>query len=96
MNDMIIGALAGIGAVALVMWIIPGLKAMLAEAPAQSNEAVGAPAAVNSTIDDDIAVIAAAVYAMWGRHHIVHIDSHLDHTWASEGRWMHQTSHMPN
>ena len=98
MNDMIIDGLAVIGAIACVMWLIRGLKALQTEPPTKSEDAVGAvPAEVPASIvDDDIAVIAAAVYAMLGRRHIVHIDSHLDPTWASEGRWMHQISHTPH
>ncbi len=51
--------------------------------------ASGAPA-------DDIAVIAAAVQATLGAYRLVHLapdtgDSH----WASEGRWMQQTSYKP-
>jgi hypothetical protein len=39
-----------------------------------------------------IAVIAAAVAAYGFR--VVHIADHATgHAWASEGRWMHQTSH---
>ncbi|HEY0327842.1 MAG TPA: hypothetical protein VGC77_01990 [Rhodopseudomonas sp.] len=98
MNDMIIDGLAVLGAIALVMWLIRGLRAARDQAPDASQDAAGAkPAEVlSSTFDDDIAVIAAAVYAMRGCHHIVHIERQIDHTWASEGRWMHQTSHQPN
>jgi hypothetical protein len=40
-----------------------------------------------------IAVIAAAVAAYGFR--VVHIADHATgHAWASEGRWMHQTSHQ--
>jgi len=97
-NDMIIDGVAVIGAIACVMWLIRGLKALQSGASTQSEDAVEAvPAEVSASIvDDDIAVIAAAVYAMLGRRHIVHIDSHLDPTWASEGRWMHQISHTPH
>ena len=43
---------------------------------------------------DDIAVIAAAVYAMLGAHRIVHLEAESQgQAWAVEGRWMQQTSH---
>ncbi|HKM65029.1 MAG TPA: hypothetical protein VJY39_21325 [Acidisphaera sp.] len=45
---------------------------------------------------DDIVVIAAAAYAIVGRHRIVHIEAaDQNQTWAIEGRWLHQTSHRP-
>jgi hypothetical protein len=72
-----------------------------AEAP-QAAVAVAAPAgpaptAAPAIASDDIAVIAAAVYAMLDTHRIVHIeDTNRGVIWTAEGRWMHQTSHTPH
>ncbi len=53
--------------------------------PAAAEEPEGVPA-------DHVAAIAAAV-ATYG-YRVVHIaDTASGHAWASEGRWMHQTSH---
>ena len=47
-----------------------------------------------SGAEDDIVVIAAAVYAQLGAHRIVRIEEESQaQTWAVEGRWMQQTSH---
>ena len=44
--------------------------------------------------DEDIAVIAAAVYAMLGTHRIVHLEAiPSGKAWEIEGRWTQQTSH---
>ncbi|TBW33567.1 hypothetical protein EYW49_19995 [Siculibacillus lacustris] len=41
-----------------------------------------------------VAAIAAAVAVIAEGHKVVFIeDSNIGHAWASEGRWMHQTSH---
>jgi hypothetical protein len=46
--------------------------------------------------DEDIAVIAAAVYAMLGTHRIVRVEAVLSgRAWEIEGRWAQQTSHTP-
>jgi hypothetical protein len=59
--------------------------AAAAKAEAASAPADGVPA-------DHVAAIAAAV-ATFG-YRVVHIaDGASGHAWASEGRWMHQTSH---
>ena len=39
-----------------------------------------------------VAAIAAAVAAYGYR--VIHIEDQAGHAWASEGRWMHQTSHQ--
>jgi hypothetical protein len=45
---------------------------------------------------EDIAAIAAAVYAILGAHRIVRLETiRSDQVWSSEGRWMQQTSHSP-
>jgi hypothetical protein len=51
-------------------------------------------ALTEASLNDDIAVIAAAVYAMVGAHRIVHLEAvRQSGVWAIEGRWMQQTSH---
>ena len=46
--------------------------------------------------NEDIAVIAAAVYARLGTHRIVHLDAAPSgRAWEIEGRWAQQTSHTP-
>jgi hypothetical protein len=46
--------------------------------------------------DEDIAVIAAAVYAMLGTHRVVRLEAVLSgRAWEIEGRWAQQTSHTP-
>jgi hypothetical protein len=67
-----------------------------AEAEAErNNKALAASAAMSAPEGvpaEHIAVIAAAVAACGYR--VVHIaDQATGHAWASEGRWMHQTSH---
>ncbi|HVI51450.1 MAG TPA: hypothetical protein VM661_09595 [Candidatus Sulfotelmatobacter sp.] len=68
-------------------------KASTAKVPAPVT-----PSSVSQEHEDvaehDIAVIAAAVQAMMGNHHVLHIqDAHSGQSWSAEGRWMHQTSH---
>jgi hypothetical protein len=44
--------------------------------------------------NEDIAVIAAAVYATLGTHRIVHLEPiRPGKAWEIEGRWAQQTSH---
>jgi hypothetical protein len=44
-----------------------------------------------------LAAIAAAVGAIGGAHHIVHVGvARTASAWAVEGRWMQQTSHRPH
>jgi hypothetical protein len=98
MNDTVINGLAVIGAIACVIWLIKGIKALSANT--QSSDVATTPTQAGVAINpanDDIAVIASAVYAMLGSHRIVHIeDASKGHLWAAEGRWMHQTSHNPH
>jgi len=61
-------------------------------AAAPSRPAAEAPEGVPA---DHVAAIAAAV-ATYG-YRVVHIaDTASGHAWASEGRWLHQTSHRPH
>jgi Na+-transporting methylmalonyl-CoA/oxaloacetate decarboxylase gamma subunit len=47
--------------------------------------------------EDDIAVVAAAVYAMFGSYRIVHIESReRGRVWTAEGRVSHHVSHAPH
>ena len=56
-----------------------------------SADAVGVPGGIP---DGDIAVIAAAVHAVLGAGRILHlVPDDGGRTWASEGRWLQQTSH---
>jgi hypothetical protein len=99
MDETLIDGLAIIGAIACVIWLIQGLTALRSKFPSQQPEApagTGAAETASAVGNDDMAVIAAAVYAMLGRQHVVHLDnSDRDPTWAAEGRWMQQTSHAP-
>ena len=96
----LINGLALIGAAFCVWLMIRGASTMKWSLLSPSPTAVAAGpsppprVAAADQRDGDIPVIAAAVYAMIGAHHIVHIeDHHAGLTWTSEGRWMHQTSH---
>src|SRR5580700_7806949 len=70
---------------------VPGAPAVVAAPAAVAGLSV---AAAEASLNDDIAVIAAAVYAMVGAHRIVHLQAERQSgVWAIEGRWMQQTSH---
>jgi hypothetical protein len=60
-----------------------------ARAPAAAMPAAAAP----DPAQHDIAVIAAALYAMVGAHRIVHIQDRRGAGWAAEGRFAHHASH---
>jgi|GEM_PF-1423403 len=67
--------------------------------PAKTVLTAAPPAAEDheDVAEHDIAVIAAAVQAMMGPNHMVHISDPLSGmSWSAEGRWMHQTSHHPH
>jgi hypothetical protein len=97
--------LAILGVVSLMYWgfrIVTALMARSKAAPDVTAIVVVPPAAVaglsvavaEASLNDDIAVIAAAVYAMVGAHRIVHLEAERQSgVWAIEGRWMQQTSH---
>jgi hypothetical protein len=102
MNEVLINGLAVIGAISCVIWVVKGIKSLSNKDGAESEtaaapvaagpEATAAPAA-----NDDIPVIAAAIFAMLQSHRIVHIeDAHRGVIWTAEGRWMQQTSHNPH
>ena len=60
--------------------------------PTEAVETATAP--VGTPAHDDIAVIAAAVYAMTGTQRIVHIeDVSRGRTWTASGRAAHYASH---
>jgi hypothetical protein len=99
MDETLIDGLAIIGAIACVIWFIQGIKALRSKLQSQPEAPVGTGSAETASAveTDDMAVIAAAVYALLGRQHVVHLDnSDRDPTWAAEGRWMQQTSHAPH
>jgi hypothetical protein len=94
--------LAIIGLLSLMYWawlIVAALqrrKAAPSAAIASATPPATRPVVETGPPADDIAVIAAAVQAVLGARRLVRIapdggDSH----WASEGRWMQQTSHKP-
>jgi hypothetical protein len=58
-------------------------------APAPARAASAAP----DQAQNDVAAIAAAVYAALGVHRIVRIEPGSRTSWAAQGRWLHQTSH---
>lgn len=97
--------LAILGVLSLMYWgwrTVTALMARTKAAPGAAAVAVAPPPAVaglsvavaEASLNDDIAVIAAAVYAMVGAHRIVHLEAERQRgVWAIEGRWMQQTSH---
>lgn len=115
MHDNMIGGavltnwLAIVGVASLMYWawrIVAALQhrvggerkpagALAAKAPI----AVPAQPGQSTPPDEDIAVIAAAIaaiYAMRGTRHIVHLEAVRSGTaWEIEGRWAQQTSHTP-
>ena len=96
--------LAILGVLSLMYWGFRIVAALMARTKAVPGTAavIAPPAAVaglsvavaEASLNDDIAVIAAAVYAMVGAHRIVHLEAERQSgVWAIEGRWMQQTSH---
>ena len=79
----------------LVAVLIKGIVAVSGWLHRHPTEAVGTPALpAEDTARDDIAVIAAAVYAMAGTQRIVHIeDVSRGRTWTASGRAAHYASH---
>lgn len=99
MNEILINGLAMIGAVTCLTWLTKGIKGRMAKLETQPDAATGPAQACVTVIpvNNDIAVIAAAVYALLGAARIVHIeDPNFGHRWAADGRWMHQNSHRPH
>ena len=97
-QDMIIDGLAVIGAGTCLYWLVRALSFVLQKVQADRPDVAFAatPPADRTGGEDDIAVIAAAVYATLSSHRIVKIESAVSGvTWSAEGRWMHQTSHRP-
>ena len=60
----------------------------VAPAPATAPE----PATHPGIPEEDVAAIFAAIFAVIGPHHILHI-GHASSTWTSQGRAEHHTSH---
>lgn len=106
MGDLI-GQFLGMYGLAIVISIvvaivIKGIVAALSltgrTAPPAAAQLVSksAPGPAVDQAQDDIAAIAAAVYAVMGAHRIVRIqDARRSHAWEAEGRIVHQTSHAP-
>ena len=107
-TDVIVQSL-GIYGLAIIISVIMAVSiraivAILAAAqrqkapPPQPAVAGMAPAVVEEGVPaDDVAAIAAAVASVFTAHRIVHIRPLQDtHAWATEGRWQHQTSHLPS
>lgn len=107
-EEMLINSLALVGAGTIAYAVIRVLGAIAAwaqripelDAAAPPVAAVAAVAPAPEADDvarDDIAVIAAAVYAVLDGHRIVHIeDSATGFAWSADGRRIHQTSHRPH
>lgn len=105
MHEPLIGGtlgnwLANIGLVSLIYWAWRIVAALRRRGRAgQTAEGVPAPPVQSAALPaaaDDIAVIAAAAFAMVGAHRIIHLDATgQDQAWTVEGRWMQQTSHTP-
>ena len=79
--------------------VVLSISGRRGEAPATAQQ-IASPAAPGPVVDhaqDDIAAIAAAVYAIVGAHRIVRIQEAAGHghAWTAEGRIIHQTSHQP-
>ncbi|MEZ5933050.1 MAG: hypothetical protein R3F54_14070 [Alphaproteobacteria bacterium] len=86
----------------IVALVIKGIVAVLSIAPKHAPSApapeasTSTPVADTKRTEDDIAAITAAIYAVMGAHRIVHIENaRRSHAWETEGRLMHQTSHLP-
>jgi hypothetical protein len=62
-------------------------------APAARAPAAATPAVAPDPAQHDIAVIAAALYAMVGAHRIVRVQDRRGAGWTAEGRFAHHTSH---
>jgi len=90
---------------ALVRWVQPPEETLATDAApvASSTSAGAAPVAVAESAEpavpgapppEHVAAISAVLAAILGEHRIVHIsDGDANHSWAAEGRWIHQTSH---
>lgn len=81
----------------LVAVLIKGIVAASGRLRRPSESSTQAPAPpVEEPAQDDIAVIAAAVYAMMGAQRIVHIEG-VGHsrTWTASSRAAHYASHQP-
>ena len=80
----------------LVAFLSKGILAVSGWLQRRPIETVGTPVPPVEPIGrDDIAVIAAAVYAMTGTQRIVHIkDLSRGRTWTASGRAAHYASHQ--
>ncbi len=94
--------LAIVGLLSLLYWgwlIVAALRNRAAPdrtvtVPADATRAPAPPAAAGMP-PGDLVVIAAAVHAMLGASRIVHlVADDGGRNWATQGRWMQQTSHQ--
>ncbi len=98
MNDLI-GLSLGIYALAIaisfvIAALIKGIVLALPLLTRQRPPAAEALPAAPAVPPEHVAAISAAVAAMLGERHIVHIeDRGRGAVWTAEGRMLHQTSH---
>lgn len=80
----------------LIKGVVAALPLIEGRAGKPQNEAAGGeprPAATGVP-PEHVAAISAAITAMLGEHHILHIeDRGRSGVWTAEGRMMHHTSH---
>jgi hypothetical protein len=99
--------LAIVGVISLMYWAwrivaafqhrVGGDRKPMGEPAASAPVVVPAQPGQLTPPDEDIAVIAAAIYAMRGTHHIVHLEAvRSGNAWEIAGRWAQQTSHTPH
>jgi predicted histidine transporter YuiF (NhaC family) len=78
----------------LVAVLIKGIVVSLSLTQKRPAPLPPAPAVVHTAAQDDIAVIAAAVYTILGAHRIVHIENgERGHSWTAAARASHHSSH---
>jgi hypothetical protein len=103
--------LAIIGVISLMYWVwrliaayqhhhrARALAAALsrdAAAPARDAAAAGETTYTGAP-PEHVVAITAAITAMLGSHHIIHLEAvRGGQHWAAEGRWLQQTSHNPS
>jgi hypothetical protein len=87
--------LAIVGVISLLYWawrIVMVLQSRVRAGPVMAAQ----PVAQAVEQDDDIVVIAAAVFAVTNARRVVQITPvSPNQNWVSEGRWAQQSSHSP-
>ena len=80
--------------VATVIWGIVKALPLMQKRPTKVDTPQVAAPAVAAIPAEHVAAITAAVAAVTGTRHIIHIEDQARAAlWTSEGRMMHQTSH---